>query len=122
MPGGISAPAVRRVAELCDAWHPLGLSLNDLEKGIGMIRDLAEKAGRCDAVHFAPRNLLHLTPSTKGSERAAFEGSPAEIAADIQRAQALGCDYLTFDLPNVDVPEMVRTMERFVREVKPAAS
>lgn len=119
MPGGISAPAVRRVAALCDAWHPLGLSLDDLEKGIGMIRGLAEKAGRRDAVHFAPRNPLNLAPSARGSGRAAFEGSPNEIAADIQRAQRLGCDYLTFDLPNVDVPRMVRTLEQFMHEVKP---
>jgi probable F420-dependent oxidoreductase len=30
MPGVISSPALRRVALLCDAWHPLGLSLDDL--------------------------------------------------------------------------------------------
>jgi probable F420-dependent oxidoreductase len=118
-PGSLSAPAMRRVAELCDAWHPLGLSLDDLETGLGMLRDLSEKAGRRHAVRCAPRNLLNLTPQARGGGRAAFEGSSDEIAADIQRAQTLGCDYLTFDLPNVAVPDMVQTMERFIREVKP---
>lgn len=119
-PGAISHPALRRVAELCDAWHPLGLSFDDLDQGIDMIRQLAEQAGRREAVHFAPRNSLQLTPGTRGSGRAAFEGAPDEIAADIQRAQALGCDYLTFDLLEPDVPSMIRTLERFVQEVKPA--
>ena len=40
-PGGVSAPAVRRCAELGDAWHPLGLGLDELEKGVAMLRQLA---------------------------------------------------------------------------------
>ena len=121
-PGAVSAPAVRRVAELCDAWHPLGLSLDDIARGIDMIRARATQVGRQNAVRFAPRNLLNLTPRARGSGRAAFEGSPAEIAADIQRAQTLGCEYLTFDLPReTGVPGMMQAMERFVRDVKPLA-
>ncbi len=122
MPGVISAPAVRRVALLCDAWHPLGLSLDDVEKGIATIRQMAAKAGRRDELKFAPRNLLNLTPDAKGRGRAAFEGSPDEVVADIRRARGLGVDYLTFDMPKLDVPGMVRTIERFVKDVKPAAA
>ena len=122
MPGVISAPAVRRVALLCDAWHPLGLSLDDVEKGIATIRQMAAEAGRRDELKFAPRNLLNLTPGAKGPGRASFEGSPDEVVADIRRARALGVDYLTFDLPKLNVPGMVRTMERFVKDVKPAAA
>lgn len=121
-PGAISAPSVRRVVQLCDAWHPLSLSLNDLEKGIAMVRQMAAQSGRRDGPGFAPRNALNLTTGSKGSGRASFEGSPDEVAADIRRAQALGVEYLTFDLPKADVPAMVRTMERFVKEVKPAAA
>jgi alkanesulfonate monooxygenase SsuD/methylene tetrahydromethanopterin reductase-like flavin-dependent oxidoreductase (luciferase family) len=111
---------VRRVAELCDAWHPLGLTLDDLEKGFDTIRELAAKAGRSDVVGCAPRNLLNLTANRAGTGRAAFAGTADEIAADIQRVQAMGCDYMTFDLPSVDVPGMVQAMERFMAEVKPA--
>ena len=111
---------MRRVAELCDAWHPLGLTLDDLEKGFDTIRALAAKAGQSDAVGCAPRNLLNLTTNRMGNGRAAFEGTADEIAADIQRVQAMGCEYMTFDLPSVDVPGMVQAMERFMAEVKPA--
>jgi probable F420-dependent oxidoreductase len=119
-PGVISTPSVRRVAELCDAWHPLGLSLDDLEKGLATLRQMASQLGRRDTPGLAPRNMLNLTDSPKGSGRASFAGSPDEVAADIRRARALGAEYLTFDLPRADVPTMARTMERFVKEVKPA--
>ena len=121
IPGALSSPAMRRAAELGDVWHPLGLGLDDLEKGIVKIREMATKAGRGNAVGFAPRNLLTITDRPKGGGRAAFEGSPDEIGADIRRAQALGCHYVTFDLPRVDVAGMARAMGRLVKEVRPAA-
>jgi len=71
-------------------------------------------------VSFAPRNPLALTASPKGAGRAAFEGSPEEVAADITRAQELGCAWLTFDLPRESVAAMGRAMERFAKEVRPA--
>src|SRR5205814_2233809 len=61
MPGTLSSPAMRRVAELGDAWHPLGLGLDDLEKGIGKIREMATKAGRRDAIGLA-------APSSRAAE------------------------------------------------------
>src|SRR5690242_2125143 len=107
-PGGVSAPAVRRCAQLGDAWHPLALGLDDIEKGFATLRDLAAKGGRRDALGLAPRNLLDLTDSTKGSGRAAFQGSVTEVAADLRRVRALGAGWMTFDLPRAGVPAMVR--------------
>ena len=119
-PGVIAAPSIGRAVQLGDAWHPLNLTLDDLEKGIAMVRQMATQSGRRDGPGFAPRNTLNLTTGAKGSGRASFEGSADEVTADIRRAQALGVEYLTFDLPKADVPAMVRTMERFARDVKPA--
>src|SRR5688572_18849006 len=100
-PGSVSAPAVRRCAELGDAWHPLALSLDDVEKGVTTLRQLAVRFGRRDGPGLAPRNLLDLTDGPKGSGRAAFQGSPQEVASDVRRAQKLGADWMTFDLPRV---------------------
>jgi probable F420-dependent oxidoreductase len=111
-PGGISAPAVRRCALLGDAWHPLALSLDDIEKGYATLRDLAARNGRRDALGLAPRNLLDLTDSAKGAGRGAFQGSVDEIASDIRRVRTLGAEWMTFDLPRAGVPAMVRAMER----------
>jgi probable F420-dependent oxidoreductase len=121
-PGAVSAPAVRRCAELGDAWHPLGLSLDDIEKGYATLRDLAAKRGRREPLGLAPRNLLDLTDSPKGSGRAAFQGSVAEVAGDIRRVRTLGAGWMTFDLPRAGVSAMVRAMERLAREVKTTAA
>jgi probable F420-dependent oxidoreductase len=119
-PGAISAPAVRRCAELGDAWHPLGLSLDNIEKGYATLRDLAAQRGRRDALGLAPRNLLDLTDGTASSGRAAFQGSVADVAGDLRRVRGLGAEWMTFDLPRAGVPAMIQAMERLVREVKPA--
>jgi hypothetical protein len=112
---------VRRCAELGDAWHPLALSLDDIDKGFAMLRNLASRSGR-QALGLAPRNLLDLTDVPKGSGRAAFQGSVAEVASDIRRVRALGADWMTFDLPRAGVPAMVRAMERLAGDVKQAAA
>ena len=121
-PAAVSGAAVRRCAELGDAWHPLGLSLDDLEKGYATVRDLAARHGRRDAVGLAPRNLLDLGDTPKGSGRAAFQGSVPEVASDIRRVAALGADWMTFDLPRSGLPAMVRTMERLAHDLKPAVA
>jgi probable F420-dependent oxidoreductase len=121
-PGAVSSPAVRRCAELGDAWHPLGLSLDDIEKGFATVRDLATRHGRRERPGLAPRNLLDITDSAKGSGRAAFQGSVAEIASDIRRVRGLGAQWMTFDLPRAGMPAMMRAMERLAGEVKPAAA
>ena len=119
-PGAVSSPAVRRCAELGDAWHPLGLSLDDIEKGYATVRDLAVRHGRRERPGLAPRNLLDLTDGDKGRGRAAFQGSVAEVAADVRRVRSLGAEWMTFDLPRAGVPAMLRAMERLAGEVKPA--
>jgi len=121
LPGALSSPALRRAAELCDAWHPLGLSLDQIEQGIGKVREMASKAGRANQVGCSPRNMLALTDKPKGAGRAAFEGSVDEVAGDVRRARSLGCEWMTFDLPRGETAGMARAMERLVKELKPAA-
>jgi probable F420-dependent oxidoreductase len=121
-PGGLSNAAIRRCAELGDAWHPLALSLDDIEKGLATLRQLATKAGRREAPGLAPRNFLDLTDTPKGSGRAAFQGSPDEVGADVRRVKGLGAEWMTFDLPRSGVPAMMKALERIVKDVKPAAA
>ena len=65
---------------------------------------------------------IDLTDRPKGAGRAAFQGSADEVGTDVRRTKALGAEWLTFDLPCVDVSGMVRAMERLVREVAPAGA
>jgi len=121
-PGAVSSPAVRRCAELGDAWHPLALGLDQIEKGYATLRDLAAQAGRRETIGLAPRNALDLTDAAKGAGRTAFQGSVAEVASDVRRVKGLGAEWMTFDLPRTSVLAMARAMERLAREVKPAAA
>jgi hypothetical protein len=52
----------------------------------------AEELG-LDAV-FVP----DLTDSPKGTGRAAFQGSVAEVAGDVKRVKGMGAEWMTFDL------------------------
>jgi probable F420-dependent oxidoreductase len=119
-PGVVGSAALRRCAMLGDAWHPLGLSLDQLEKGWAQLGDLATRQGRTTRPGLAPRNLLDLTEAPRGQGRAAFQGSVGEVASDIRRVRDLGAEWVTFDLPRSGVPAMVQAMERLAREVKPA--
>jgi alkanesulfonate monooxygenase SsuD/methylene tetrahydromethanopterin reductase-like flavin-dependent oxidoreductase (luciferase family) len=113
---------MRRAATLCDGWHPLGLGWADLEKGMATVKELAKGAGRpAGAVRFCPRNGLALGAKA-GADRAPYEGAPDQVAADVKRAAGLGCEWITFDMPKADVPGMLAVMERFAKEVKPAAA
>jgi len=73
-PGIVSAPAVRRCAELGDAWHPLGLGLDEIEKGLVTLRHLAGRFGRGAGPGLAPRNLLDFTEPAKGKRAGSVPG------------------------------------------------
>jgi hypothetical protein len=94
------------------------LALDDLDKGIQTIREMAGKAGR--KVGCAPRNMLALADKPRGSGRSAFEGSVDEVAGDVRRVRSLGCEWMTFDLPRGDVAGMTHAMERLAKEVRAA--
>ena len=121
-PGATPTPALRRVAALCDGWHPLALSLDQIGSGIQQIRALAAELGRSEPIVLAPRNMLNLTEAPLAGERPAFQGSPDQVAQDIRRAAELGAEYLTFDFPALDMPGMIGLMERFCAEVRPVVA
>ena len=44
--GGESDAALRRVVEVCDGWHPLGLTPDQYGEGLGRLGALAARSGR----------------------------------------------------------------------------
>jgi hypothetical protein len=85
------------------------------------VKELAKRAGRPDgAVRFAPRNMLALGAKDGSADRAPYAGAPDQVIADVKRAKALGCEWLTFDMPGTaDVPGMIAVLERFAKDVRP---
>jgi probable F420-dependent oxidoreductase len=122
--GGHTRRALRRAAELGDAWHPIGLrppaGLTPAQ--LGEKRDelhaLCERAGRDPAgVPIAFRCPLVFSPR----ERAPMQGSPAQILEDIAAYAAQGVGHFTFDLPLAEAAPLFEAIERVGTEILPHA-
>lgn len=118
-PFNVTRASVRRVVTAGDAWHPLGLNREQMKFGVELMRTEAERLGRTPPA-FRPRNLLNLSDGAAGTDRALFEGSPDQVAADVDFVRGLGADYITFDLyACADVDHMARMLHNFARNVMP---
>lgn len=112
--GGHSGRALRRVAELGDAWHPIGLrppaSLTPEELGAkrGQLHELCEKRSRDPAeILIAFRCPLVVSPSAEGP----MAGDYGKIREDIQAYQAQGVGHITFDFPVSNTSELMDALE-----------
>jgi len=126
--GGHTEAALRRVAELGDAWHPIGLRPPALlhppeyAGAVARLHGYARAAGRdpgAIALTFrAPLQLWGRRAKSPG-EGGLFKGTADAVARDIQSYQAVGVRHFVFDLPGPDPKAMAETMERFAEEVRP---
>jgi probable F420-dependent oxidoreductase len=123
--GGHSDAALRRVVDVADGWHPLGLrppvGLHppELAAKVRQLRDMAAAVGRDPAgitISFkAPLRLEDVS----GSPRAPLSGSPAQIVEDLQAYVAAGVQHFVLDFSVTTVPAMLDVLERFAAEVRP---
>jgi probable F420-dependent oxidoreductase len=124
--GGWGGPALRRAAELGDAWLPVGtlpampLRPAELRPKIARLRELTRLAGRQEAaVRVCLGGLITFADLT-GVDRLPLKGHPEQIAADVKEYQALGInDFILFFAGPNDTTGLLEGMERFVREVVP---
>ena len=122
--GGQSRRAIRRAAELGDAWHPLGaipatpLEPEELAADLSRLCRYAEKAGRDPAtVEVALKAPLYDPGLTTGGGRRRFGGSAEQVLQDIQTYADLGVGYLIFDFRAHDLGRTLERMEWFAQEV-----
>ena len=123
--GGHSDAALRRVVEIADGWHPLGLrppvALHPTE--------LAERARRLAALAAAagrdPRELVIAFKAPfafrddAGRDRPPLTGSPAQIVEDLQAYVAAGVRHFVLDFTVPTPAQMVEAMERLAADVRP---
>jgi len=133
--GGHTAPAIRRAGELGDAWHPIGLrppaglTPDEYAEKAREVRGHAARVGRDpDAVRLTFRAPLEVWP-TRGSKKhprdegpALLRGPAVKVIQDIRTYQAVGVRSFVFDVVGQDPEDIVGTMERFAREVRPAVA
>lgn len=126
--GGHSEAALRRVVEIGDGWHPIGLrppvSLLPAEMAakVKRLRDLAAARGRDPAsltISFkAPLRMGGAAP-LGASPRAPFSGSSAQVVEDIQAYAAAGVEHFVFDFTATTLPAMLDVLQWFADEVRP---
>jgi probable F420-dependent oxidoreductase len=126
--GGESGPALRRTAQLGDAWYPIGTnpanpldSLARFKAQVARLRKMTQEAGRKpDAVGLALRCTAYgeSVPAKAGDgERRLFAGKPAEIANDIKALRDMGVGYLDIGFGGTTVEAMLGEMQKFRKDV-----
>lgn len=123
--GGNSRRALRRAVELGDGWHPTRPTPQDIINARPLLQRLAEQRGRrLDNFPIFVRQPLKFTDAP--SERHPLIGTVDSIRKGIeafQKAGATGFMLDTFysvpELANETLDSMLKTMERFAREVMP---
>ena len=127
--GGQRRRAIRRAAQLGDAWHPVGaipaatLEPEELSEKVAILGRYAEKAGRDPgSVEVAMKAPLYDTslPSgvdRLGGDRRRFSGSPDEVLQDVQTYSDIGVGHLIFDIRGADLSQSLEKMEWFSKEV-----
>jgi probable F420-dependent oxidoreductase len=124
--GGHTGPALRRTAELGDAWLPLGtfppviFRPEELKPKIERLRELTVQAGRpVDAVSVCLAAFVSFD-EVQDTERLPMKGHPEQIAADVRAYQEIGIDdYILYFARGQNEAAVMAAMERFAREVMP---
>jgi probable F420-dependent oxidoreductase len=123
--GGNSRPAIRRAARLGDGWQPFKLTPEELEPGLALLREQAEKLGRSlDGFTVSLRLGLRLTAGP--TERRAAEepwkalvGTPAEVGRDLETYERLGVNEAVFDFRSCSAEETRETLRLAAAELLP---
>jgi probable F420-dependent oxidoreductase len=123
--GGHTDAALRRVVEVADGWHPLGLRPpvrlypEELTARARRLGELATAAGRDPAgIVIAFKGPLAFQDGA-GRDRSPLTGSPSQIVEDLQAYVAAGARHFVLDFAVPTLPEMLEALERFAREVRP---
>jgi len=136
--GGESRRALRRTAQLGNAWYPIGSNPQfpmaepeQLAAGLQQLAAYAKEAGRdpakIDVIYRTPNYQLGQggggTMSSTGTHRP-FVGTADEIAADIRRYEAMGVGSLVLDFARLSrhLDEVLQHMEALATRVWPQVS
>jgi probable F420-dependent oxidoreductase len=123
--GGHSDAALRRVVEIADGWHPLGLrppvrlDPDELAGRARRLAELADRAGRDPADIVIAFKAPFGFRDGAGRDRTPLSGSPAQIVEDLQAYVAAGARHFVLDFTVPTPPEMLEAMERFAADVRP---
>ena len=120
--GGHTSRALRRVAELGDVWHPIGLRppaglepaelATKREELIGYAKAQG-RDGKAIPIH------LRAPVIVSDTESATLIGKPAKILADIEAYASVGVSHITADLVAQNAEQLMGLLDRLGKEVLP---
>ena len=119
--GGISAPALRRAANLADGWHGVRQSPADVARVASCIGDIrASRDASMDGFTMSLRAGLDITDASfDGAGRTPLRGSADQIVGDLSDYRQAGLDYLVVE-PRAATPEqLLDQLERFSAVERP---
>ena len=127
--GGHTRGALRRAGILGDAWHPIGLRPPAMllpEEYAAMVKQIhaaAQSAGRdprsIQLTFRAPMEVRSPRAKAPPGDRTIFQGSAAEVLADLRAYAAVGVSHVVFDATVQDLKPLLANLERFAEEVRP---
>ncbi len=86
--GGESDAALRRVAEACDGWHPLGLTPDEVKARLGRLAEFAARAGRSMADLVLTARTGRAIALTRDTAARYAEAGVRLLVADVDYRQA----------------------------------
>jgi alkanesulfonate monooxygenase SsuD/methylene tetrahydromethanopterin reductase-like flavin-dependent oxidoreductase (luciferase family) len=116
---GHSPAALRRAARFGDGWHPFALTPEAFKAVVPQFHAAVKEAGR------RPEDIevslkVRLRFGDGPAPQPPLHGSPAQVIATIKAYEALGVQHLVLDFVPEIIDNVLATMERFAREVRPA--
>ncbi len=124
--GGNSKRAIERAVNAGNGWHSVGLAPEEIKERIKYINKLLSRKGgkTSDFVISLRKNLQINNISNKGIRKAedkeTLRGTSDKIVEGIDRYKDSGVSHLVFQILSGTLEGIIRTMELFTNDIKPA--
>jgi probable F420-dependent oxidoreductase len=125
--GGMSEPALRRVARLGDGWHATGATVQTFREGKQAVSRFWKEEGRAGEPHWSLRIAIFIDGVHEWAVeekllrgRHALRGTLRQVAGQLAEYQRLGVDHVALEVSYSTYPAILETIDLIADEIKPA--
>lgn len=121
--GGNSDAAIRRAAQLGDAWHPVGLTPEQIDSGRAKIKELAKDRKVSLTVRMTidiGRRRDFAYKSSSGERRTIIGGTAAQASKMLEEYETSGIEHMVCYFGDKPKEDIFKAARLFAREVKPS--
>jgi alkanesulfonate monooxygenase SsuD/methylene tetrahydromethanopterin reductase-like flavin-dependent oxidoreductase (luciferase family) len=111
---GNTPAAIRRAAQVGDAWNPFGPSLPDYQAGVALLRAQAQERVPLLAAH------VRIRIGSLGGHQAHVAGRAEEVAATLAAYRQAGLAYLICDFVADDLDDLLQQMQVMALQIAPS--